>query len=287
MTEAEDARTSRNRGTPLDAIASNSFCRVADARQFFGNSVRLLSDGGENYPAWLAAIAQAKDSVYLENYLFWEDEIGLAFAEALADAAQRGVTCRVIYDWLGCFGKASLQFWRKMRNAGIDVRCYNPPQIGNPLIWVSRDHRKLLCVDNRIAFTGGLCIGSNWVGRPAQGIPAWRDTAMEIRGPAAAYLCQTFADSWLSIGTAIPANEVMLPEDSAVQGTVRLWVIAGHPDSMGLYRLEQLVAEIVERSLWLADAYPLGVIAAWVAITLLIRAFRLRLGNKSGNGTKS
>jgi cardiolipin synthase len=272
MAEAEHAPTSQNPGNPLDALASNSFCRVADARQFVGNSVRLLCDGGENYPTWLAAIAQAKHSVYLENYLFWEDEIGHAFAEALANAVRRGVTCRVIYDWLGCFAKASRQFWRNMRNAGIDVRCYNPPQVGNPLMWVSRDHRKLLCVDNRIAFTGGLCIGRNWVGRPDRGIPAWRDTAMEIRGPAAAHLGQTFADSWLSIGTALPANEVTLPEDSVVQGTIRLWVIAGHPDSMGLYRLEQLVAEIVERSLWLADAYFVATTAYVRALTTAVQA---------------
>ncbi|WP_199175781.1 phospholipase D-like domain-containing protein [Telmatospirillum siberiense] len=265
MSEARHALGSRNPGTPLDALASNSFCRVADAQQFDGNAVRLLCDGGENYPAWLAAIARARHNVNLENYLFWDDEIGRAFSDALADAARRGVACRVIYDWLGCVGKTSGRFWRKMRAAGVEVRCYNPPRIDNPLMWVSRDHRKVLCVDNQLAFTGGLCIGSNWIGHPDRGIPAWRDTAMEIRGPAAAHLSQAFADSWLSAGSALPANELTPPEETAAQGDVRLWVVAGHPDSMGLYRLEQLVAEIVERSLWLADAY-------FVATTAYVRA---------------
>jgi cardiolipin synthase len=249
----------------LDALASGSFCRVADAKQFDGNSVRLLRDGPENYPVWLAAIAAAEHTVHLENYLLREDDVGQAFAEALVTAARRGVKCRVLYDWLGCRGKTSSDFWNALRAAGVEVRCYNPPQTGNPLGWVSRDHRKVLTVDSRIGFTGGLCIGHDWVGNPERGIPPWRDTAIEIQGPAAAFLSLAFADSWITAGGPIPAEELTLPEDAIACGNVGLWVIAGHPDSMGLYRLEQLVAGIAERTLWLSDAY-------FVATTGYVRA---------------
>ncbi len=249
----------------LDALASSSFCRVADAKQFNGNDVRLLRDGPENYPVWLKAIAQAERTVHLENYLLQDDDVGRAFAQALADAVRRGVKCRVLYDWLGCRMKAPRRFWAAMRAAGIEVRCYNPPQAGNPLHWISRNHRKVLCIDSRVGFTGGLCIGNDWAGRPGRGIPPWRDTAIEIRGPAAAYLAVAFADSWMTAGPAIPPAELPSPEQSAAAGNMGLWVIAGVPDSMGLYRLEQLVALIVERSLWLADAY-------FVATTGYVRA---------------
>lgn len=248
---------------PLDALAGASFCRVANAKQFDGNAVRILRDGAENYPAWLAAIAGARSFVHLENYLFREEPIGHAFADALKAAARRGVACRVIYDWLGCVGRASPAFWADLRAAGVEVRCHNPPRPGNPLLWVSRDHRKLLVVDGRVAFAGGLCIGQNWIGYPDRGVPAWRDTALEIIGPAAAGLDLTFADSWNGLGAAMPA-EAMAVDASSV-GEIRLWVVAGVPDDMGLYRLERLVAEIVERSLWLADGY-------FVATTDYVRA---------------
>ncbi len=249
----------------LDALASSSFCRVADAKQFDGNGVRLLRDGPENYPAWLSAIARAERTVHLENYLLQEDDVGRAFADALTNAVRRGVKCRVLYDWLGCHMKTSRRFWAALRAAGVEVRCYNPPQMGNPLHWISRNHRKVLCVDSQVGFTGGLCIGHDWAGRTDRSVPPWRDTAVEIRGPAAAYLSLAFADSWLTAGPAIPPEDLPPPEQSAAAGNLGLWVIAGHPDSMGLYRLEQLVAAIVERSLWLADAY-------FVATTGYVRA---------------
>ena len=80
--------------------------------------------------------------------------------------------------------------------AGVEVRRYNPPRFVNPLRLISRDHRKILCVDGAVAFTGGLCIGHDWVGNPARGVPPWRDTAVEIRGPAVADIEAAFADSW-------------------------------------------------------------------------------------------
>ena len=238
----------------LNALANSSFCRVADARQFDGNSVQLLRDGPNNFQAWLVAISKAEQTVYLENYILQEDVVGQSFADALADAVRRGVKCRVLYDWLGCRTRTSETFWQAMRSAGIEVRCYNRLRLSNPLLVISRNHRKVLCVDSYIAFTGGLCIGHDWVGDPDRGIPPWRDTAIKIEGPAAAYLSMSFADSWRESGPPIP-EDLPQPGMIATAGDVGLWVIAGRPDSMGLYRLEQLVADIVEQSLWLTDAY--------------------------------
>jgi cardiolipin synthase len=246
-------------------LANSSFSRVADARQFDGNAVRLLCDGPENFPVWLDAIAAAQRTVHIENYIFADDGTGRTFAEALIAAARRGVRCRVIYDWLGCRARASSRFWRRLTAAGVEVRCYNPPQFVNPLVLGSRDHRKVLSIDGVVGYTGGLCIGDDWVGNPTRDIAPWRDTAVEVRGPAAAYLALAFADSWATTGAPIPEADLPRPEDIAKAGEASLWVIAGKPDSLGLYRLEQLVAEIVQRSLWLADAY-------FVATTGYVRA---------------
>jgi cardiolipin synthase A/B len=249
----------------LEALASRAFCRVAEAQQSSGNQVRILRDGRETFPAWLQAISRASKSVHLENYIIQEDEIGEAFSEAIVKASRRGVECRILYDWLGCMSRTSRKFWRRLAAEGAQVRQYNPPRFGNPLRLVSRDHRKVLCVDGTVAFTGGLCIGHDWVGNPARGIPPWRDTAIEIHGPAVAHVEAAFLDSW---GAAIDSHSQKfgLPFIEGHQNSgVDVSVIAGRPETMGLYRLEQLVAEVVERSLWLTDGY-------FVATTGYVRA---------------
>jgi cardiolipin synthase len=251
---------------PLEALASRAFCRVADAQQSDGNRVKLLRDGPQTFAAWLAAIDNAKHSVDLENYIIQEDAIGQQFAAALIAATARGVTCRVLYDWLGCLTRTSKHFWARLAAGGVKIRRYNAPHIENPLRWVSRDHRKVLCVDGAVAFTGGLCIGHDWVGDPAAGIPPWRDTAIEITGPAVAHVAAAFEDSWEAAGARTPTGKDIPP----IAGTethegVEVSVIAGRPESMGLYRLEQLVAEIAAQKLWLTDGY-------FVATTAYVRA---------------
>lgn len=250
----------------LDALAGQSFCRVAEGWPSTGNQARLLKDGPETYAAWLEAIGRAELYVDLENYILQEDSTGAEFARALLAAAARGVRCRVLYDWLGCLTRTSKSFWQALRAGGVDVRCYNPPHPAHPLRWISRDHRKVLCVDGKVAFTGGLCIGHDWAGDPANGIPPWRDTAVELRGPAVAHIGAAFEDSWAAAheNQTQAAVAPPVPGQETVSG-LDISVIAGRPDSMGLYRLEQLVAEIAQRSLWLTDGY-------FVATTAYVRA---------------
>jgi cardiolipin synthase len=229
--------------------------------------VRLLRDGPQTFPAWLEAIAGASRQVDLENYILQEDAIGQQFADALIAAARRGVQCRVIYDWLGCLTRSSPKFWQQFAGSGVQLQCYNPPHISDPLSWISRDHRKVLVADGEVAFTGGLCIGQDWMGDPARNIPPWRDTAIEIRGPAVAHIAAAFQDSWEAAVYHRPAKEIPAGStlgDNAPEG-VEVSVVAGRPDSMGLYRLEQLVAEVAGHTLWLTDGY-------FVATTGYVRA---------------
>jgi cardiolipin synthase len=255
-------RLRREERSSLRFLAEQAFSRAAGAPLVTGNRVRLLKDAAENYPAWLDAIARAERRIHFENYLICEDRVGRQLAEALAAKARQGVRVRLICDWLGTLGKVSRRFWRALRQAGVEVRRFNPPQLDSPLGWLSRDHRKMLAVDGRIGFVTGLCVGQMWVGDPARGLEPWRDTGVEVRGPAVADIEHAFAQMWAAAGgEAIPAAELPSREAIPPEGEVMLRVVASVPNTAGLYRLDQLIAAGARRSLWLTDAYFIGTTA--------------------------
>lgn len=242
-------------------MAEQMLSRAAGAEPVPGG-VRLLRDGAENYPAWLAAIAQAQRSVRFENYIIRDDGIGQQFADALCARAKAGVAVQVLYDWLGCIGTGRA-YWRRLRQAGVEVRCFNPPRLDSPLGWLSRNHRKTLCCDDRVGFVSGLCVGDMWVGDAARGVAPWRDTGIELRGPALAGLVSAFAQSWAHAGGEPPpeAEPDALPHAWDHPGALPLRVIGSRPNTMGVYRFDQLITGIARRSLWLTDAYFVGTTA--------------------------
>jgi cardiolipin synthase A/B len=243
-------------------IAEGLLSRVAGTAPVEGNAVRLLRDAPENYPAWLDAIAAAERTIHFENYIIAADEVGHKFAEALAAKARQGVTVRVLYDWMGNFVRTPARFWARLRDAGVEVRCFNPPSLDSPLGWLSRNHRKTVSVDGRIGFVSGLCVGRDWVGDAARGIAPWRDTGVEIRGPAVIDLDRAFARSWGAAGA--PLVLVDPPPGATAEPTapgIALRVIETQPNTMALYRLDQLVAALARESLWLTDAYFVGTTA--------------------------
>ena len=238
-------------------LTDQALTRAAGASLVPGNAVRLLKDAAEHYPAWLLAIRAARDEVHLECYILADDRVGREFAEALAAKAREGVRVRVVYDWMGCLGRAGCRFWRGLREAGVEVRSFNPPRVGAPLDWLRRDHRKSLVVDGRVAFVTGLCIAQEWTGDPARGIEPWRDSGVEIRGPAVADVAQAFAEAWAETGEPLPEGEATRAAPPP-EGSVSLRVVAGTSFSTGAFRLDTLVAALARRRLWLADAYFAG-----------------------------
>lgn len=238
-------------------LADQAFSRTASAPLIDGNDVRLLKDAGENYPAWLAAIAGAKSRVHFENYIFADDDTGNRFADALIERARAGVTVRVIYDWLGVFRKSSRAFWARLREGGVEVRCYNPPRIESPLGWVSRDHRKLIVVDGEVGFISGLCVAHMWEGNPRKGILPWRDTGVVIRGPAIADMERAFARIWAMLGSPV-TEELPMTTNIAPAGEISVRIVASEPSTSGTFRLDQLVVAFARQRVWLTDAYYLG-----------------------------
>jgi cardiolipin synthase len=244
--------------TPSRLLAEQALSRTAGAPLLGGNQVELLIDAEAHYAAWLAAIRGARQRVLLENYIIRDDEVGQTFRGALIERARAGVFVAVIVDWMGCLGQSRSAFWKPLREAGGQVRIFNPPQLGHSLGWMSRDHRKQLVVDGRLGFLSGVCISAKWLGNAQRHVPPWRDTGVALRGPAVVELEAAFADSWTAgCGGSLPAF-APLPEEGPA-GDVALRVIATQPATAGMYRLDQLIAAMARRSLWLTDAYFVGV----------------------------
>ena len=244
--------------SPVRALANQAFSRASNAPLIPGNKIRLLKDARENYPTWLDAIRAAKHRIYFESYIIYDDVAGRMFADALAEKAKEGVRVRLIYDWLGGLGKAPRPFWNSLRAAGAHVRCFNPARWDSPLGWLSRDHRKTLCVDGEVGFVSGLCVGRMWLGEPEKKIEAWRDTGVEVRGPSVADLERAFASVWAMIGEPIPKSEMAGRNEPVHEGEVALRVVASIPATGGMFRVDQLVAALAKKRLWLTDAYYAG-----------------------------
>jgi len=242
--------------SPTRRLAEQALSRAAGAPLLPGNRIDLLIDAAVHFETWLAAIRGARQRVLLENYIIRDDEIGRAFRDALVERAKDGVTVAVVYDWIGCLGQSRASFWAPLRAAGGQVRTFNPPQLGQPFGWISRDHRKLLVVDGEVGFLSGVCISQKWLGDPARGIAPWRDTGVALHGPAVAELELAFAQSWSSIGEPLPEFPPVAIQPA---GEVALRVIATQPSTAGMYRMDQLIAAMARRTLWLTDAYFVGV----------------------------
>jgi cardiolipin synthase len=239
-------------------LAQQALSRAAGAPLLGGNAVELMIDAAAHYDAWLAAIRGARQRVLLENYIVRDDAVGRAFRDALVERAQAGVLVAVIVDWIGCLGQSRSAFWSPLRAAGGQVRVFNPPQLGEPFGWVSRDHRKLLVVDGTHGFLSGVCISEKWLGDAARGVLPWRDTGVALHGPVVAELESAFVQSWDSIGPPL-ANLAEAPASSASAGDVELRLIVTQPATAGMYRLDQLIASMARQTLWLTDAYFVGI----------------------------
>jgi cardiolipin synthase len=239
---------------PPRLLAEQALARAAGAPLLGGNALELLIDAAAHFEAWLAAIRGARRRVLLENYIVRDDPVGRNFRDALVERARAGVLVAVIVDWLGCLGQSGRSFWAPLRNAGAQVRVFNPPRLGEPLGWLSRDHRKLLVVDGDCGFLSGVCISAKWLGDPACNLPPWRDTGVAVRGPAVADLEAAFVQSWNATGVALDAwSPVAQPAEPV--GSVALRVIATQPGTGPVYRLDQLIAAVARQTLWISDAY--------------------------------
>jgi cardiolipin synthase len=238
-------------------LADQAFSRTAGAALVHGNRVDILRDARENYPAWTAAMEQARRTIHFECYIIHDDAVGKRFADLLIAKAAEGVRVRVVYDWLGGW-QTGRRFWRRLREGGVEVRCFNPPRIDDPLGMLARDHRKCVVVDARVAFVFGLCVGRQWEGYPEKGLAGWRDTGVEIRGPGVADVAQAFAETWSACGGTLPPADLAAEGGLAAQGDIALRLVATTSGTSEVFRIDSLVAALARNTLWLTDAYYAG-----------------------------
>ncbi|MBA3894803.1 MAG: cardiolipin synthase B, partial [Gemmatimonadales bacterium] len=174
-----------------------------------GNRVRALCNGDEIFPAMLDAIRGARRTICFETFIYWSGAIGREFAEALAERARAGVKVHVVLDWVGS-GKVETSLVEGMKDAGVEVVKYHP------LRWYSlgrinnRTHRKLLIVDGRVGFTGGVGIADEWLGN-AQDPEHWRDSHFRLEGPAVAPMQAAFMDNWMETCSQVLHGEEYFP----------------------------------------------------------------------------
>ncbi len=162
-----------------------------------GNRVQALRNGDEIFPAMLQAIRDARETVTFETYIYWSGSIGQEFADALMERARAGVRVHVLVDWWGA-GDISERYQRQMEAAGVEMHLYNPPSISTLARMNIRTHRKLLVIDGRIGFTGGVGIADPWRGN-AQDPQHWRDMHYRVEGPVVAQFQAAFGDNWIAV----------------------------------------------------------------------------------------
>jgi cardiolipin synthase len=204
-------------------VVNPELVAVTDLSEHFveGNQLRLLRNGSAAYPEMLAAIASAEQQILLEMYWFGSDTIGQKFAAALGAAAKRGVEVAIIFDAVGSVG-ASAEMFAELSRAGAQVIEYNPIAPWKRRFRLSRltrrDHRKILVIDGKTGFTGGINIADYWLSLDDGGA-GWRDDMVRIEGPAVAGLSDCFARVWGRLrGRKLRIPDVLLlppPPDSA------------------------------------------------------------------------
>ena len=183
-----------------------------------GNRVSLLVDGPATHAAQLAAIARARHHVHLLAYIFEDDAIGHRYRDALIERARAGVHVRVMFDGVGGFWVGPA-FREALDSAGVELHEYasiNP--LEEPALWrvSQRNHRKLLVVDGRVAFTGGIGISDTYSRSASSGSMkhGWRDTHIQITGPAAAEFQRLFFEDWQHEVRPIPHDRRYWPRSA-------------------------------------------------------------------------
>jgi cardiolipin synthase len=249
--------------------------RISSADVSPGNAVTLFSDGDRTFESMLKLIESAQRNVELESYILRDDVVGDRFASALCTAAERGVSVRLLTDWIGMRG-TSRAFLDRMRARGVAVRVFNRPGFRPWFGLIPRDHRKLLVVDGEAGVTGGIGIGAEWYhGLIRKKRSAWRDRCVLIEGPAATDMERAFNSMWRRAGgqgmskaekklRRAPRNADL---DPATAAPSLVAVVEGEPGRLRVGRAFHLQSSAAERSIWLASAYFLPSFAEVDALT--------------------
>lgn len=175
-----------------------------------GNRIQAFQNGDEIFPAMLGAIRGARETITFETYIYWSGEIGKQFSEALCERARAGVKVHVLLDWVGT-GRIDTKYLDDLKAAGVEVERYHPLRWYTLTRINNRTHRKLLVVDGKTGFTGGVGIADLWSGH-AQSKDHWRDSHYQLEGPAVAQMQAAFTDNWIKTRAKVLFGTAYFPE---------------------------------------------------------------------------
>jgi cardiolipin synthase len=232
-----------------------------------GNRVGALIDGPNTYAAIEADLKTARHHIHLETFIYGADDVGRRFGDLLAQKRKEGVEVRVLYDSIGSMDTPP-DFFEQMRQQGIEVREFRPMNpIKNPRIWEiqNRDHRKIIVVDGKVGFTGGINIDSTYSSAstsrpgPKRGIEdGWRDTHMRLEGPAVKQLQELFLKSWGEAGDPVKVGEgdgYFPPLRPAGDTLVTIVANDSKSDDRSLYATYLAAFTKSTRRVWITHAY--------------------------------
>jgi cardiolipin synthase len=244
----------------------DAFRQSADSPLVAGNRVALLVDGPQTLQAIRRAIENAQHHVHLETYIFSDDEIGRALRELLIRRRQAGIEVRLLYDAIGSVTTPAA-FFEPMKQAGIEVLQFRPLNPARTLPWKinNRDHRKIVVVDGRFAFTGGINISSTYAssstsrpGPEAGQAEAWRDTHVQIEGPVAAQFQELFLHTWERAGGRVDGGSAHYFPPLAPGGAELVAAVAtsgGDRHETTIYDTYAAAIGHASRRLWMTQAY--------------------------------
>ncbi len=208
-----------------------------------GNHVIDYENGDEIFPAMLGAIASAQKTITFETYIYWSGDIGRKFELALSERARAGVRVHLLVDWVGSI-KMDEEMLQSMQDAGVEVERYRPLHWYNLGRMNNRTHRKLLVIDGKVGFTGGVGIADQWTGH-AQDPDHWREAHFRIEGPAVAQMQSAFNDNWIkTTGTLLNGPDYFPPLERVGDMDAHLFIAspAGGSESMHLMYLSAIAA---------------------------------------------
>jgi cardiolipin synthase len=218
-----------------------------------GNTAAELLNGDQIFPAMLDAIRSARSTVCFETYIYWSGVIGRRFTDALIERARGGVRVHVMVDWMGA--KVDEQMLAEMRSAGIEFEFFRP------LRWYTLDrvnnrtHRKLLIVDGRLGFTGGVGVADHWLGN-AQDAEHWRDSHFRLEGPAVAQMQSAFMENWTRTRGVVLHGPDYFPPLAPAGGALAQVVRSAPDDGSEATRILYMMSLAgARRSIYLANSY--------------------------------
>ncbi len=219
-----------------------------------GNRVQELLNGDQIFPDMLQAIRSAQHSISFETYIYWSGNIGREFADALSERAKAGVKVHVLLDWVGS-AKIDDSFLDEMRASGVEIRKFHKPNWYNLGRLNNRTHRKLLVIDGKTGFTGGVGIAPKWTGN-GQDADHWRDSHFRVEGPVVAQMQAVFMENWLKVTGQVMHGEAYFPALQAM-GDSDAQVFSSSPSggSESMQLMYQLSITAAAHSIDLSSAY--------------------------------